>query len=125
MDHVIEVRDLWAAISRGDLAPLQAALEPNARWRAVDDGPWNCDNRTAILEVMGRNLEAGLAGSIEEAFEVAGRVVVAFRPEPSTKATWPLENGLRHLVVTLAGDRITELKGCSTRAAALDYAAGS
>jgi hypothetical protein len=123
VDHVTEMRELWAALSHGDLAPLETALDPHARWRAVEDGPWNCENRAAILKAMRHNLAAGLEGSIEEAFEVAGRVVVAFRPEAHTNPSWPLENGLRHLVVTLSGERITELKGCSTRAAALDYAA--
>lgn len=60
------MRRTWEAISRGDLQPLEAALAPDARWRAVVDSPWNCENRDAILDVMKGNLGKGLSGEIDE-----------------------------------------------------------
>src|SRR5450755_466894 len=48
VDYEQLVRDTWDALSRGDMAPLENALAPNAKWRAVQDGPWNCGNRAAI-----------------------------------------------------------------------------
>jgi ketosteroid isomerase-like protein len=121
MDQAQRMRDIWNALSQGDVGPLEAALEPDARWRAVEDGPWNCTNRAEILDVMARNLADGrLSGRIESALEVGDRVMVGFRPD--NEDGWPLDNGIRHVVVSLAGDRITELKGCASREIALAYA---
>ena len=116
------VHRTWDALAAGDLAALEAALAPAARWRAVEDGPWNCENRAMILEVMARNLQHGLSGRIEEAFAVGDRVVVAFRPDDGHDRQWPLNDGVRHLVVTMGDGQVTEMKGCADRATALAYA---
>jgi hypothetical protein len=94
-------------------------LAPDATWRAVEDGPWNCHGAAAIIDVMARNLANGMAGRIEEAFAVGDRVVVAFRPERGEPPQWPLEDGIRYVLVSLANDRVTEIRGFSTRQAAL------
>jgi hypothetical protein len=71
----------WEAMSgAGDLGVLEGALEPEAKWRGVEDGQI-CENRKTILMVMKRNLPGGFAGRIEETVEVGGRIVVAFRPD--------------------------------------------
>jgi hypothetical protein len=118
-DRVALVRDTWESLSHGDTAPLEAVLAPDATWRAVEDGPWNCHGAAAIVDVMSRNLANGLAGAIEDAFEVGEKVVVAFRPEWREQPPWPLEDGIRYVVVSLAVDRVTEIRGFSTRQAAL------
>jgi hypothetical protein len=125
MDHIHLVRETWDALARGDLAPLEAALAPEARWRAVEDGPWNCESATAILDVMANNLADGLSGRIEDAFAVGDRVVVAFRPDRHGPGAWPLDHGVRYVVVSTADDLVTEIKGCATRDSALEYAAGA
>jgi ketosteroid isomerase-like protein len=115
---------MWEAISQGDLAPLEAALAPDARWRAVEDGPWNCDNRATILEVMKRNVEEGrLAGRVENVTELTDTVVVGFRPDRADG--WPLDNGIRYMVVTTRDGLVTEMKGCPDRKTALAYAGAS
>lgn len=121
MDHVQLVRDTWDALSHGDLAPLQTLFAPDAKWRAVEDGPWNCENRSQIIEVMTENLKGRLSGRIDDAFEIGDRIVVAFRPDRGPDE-WPLDNGIRYVVVSLDGDLITEMKGCANRQVALDYA---
>ena len=65
----------------GDLEPLRITLAPHARWRAVEDGPWNCETVDASIEVMGHNLAAGLSGRIEEVRGTGDRLIVAFRPD--------------------------------------------
>jgi ketosteroid isomerase-like protein len=125
VDYEQAVRDVWDALSRGDLAPLENALAPNARWRAVQDGPWNCESRAAILDVMRHNLARGLSGRIEDVLPVADRVVVAFRPDDHQPDGWPLDNGIRYVVLTVAQGRITEMKGCANRKTALSYAGTS
>ena len=117
------IRETWDALSQGDFDVLAAALAPDARWRAVEDGPWNCENRAAILDVMATQRAAGHGtGTIEEVLDVGERTVVAFRPDHHDPASWPLEDGIRYVVLTLRDGLITEMKGCATRAAALAYA---
>jgi hypothetical protein len=60
---------------------LGGALDPEVKWRGVEDGAWICENRKMILKVMERNLAGGLVGRIEETVEVGERIVVAFRPD--------------------------------------------
>ena len=113
----------WEAMSvEGDLSVLEGALDPDAKWRGVEDGPWICENRKMILKVMERNLHGGLVGRIEETVEVGGRIVVAFRPEQPRDDGRPLDQGIAYVVVTMHNGRVIELKGCADRAAAMTYA---
>jgi ketosteroid isomerase-like protein len=123
MDKVRLVHDTWLALSQGDLGPLEAALAPDAKWRAVEDGPWNCQSRAAILDVMAGNLANGLSGNIVEVSEAGDRLLVGFRPDQHGPDAWPLDDGVRYLVLTTTGESITEMKGCIDRAAAVAYAA--
>ncbi|MHB1467639.1 MAG: hypothetical protein ACYCSI_04940 [Solirubrobacteraceae bacterium] len=114
---------MWDSLSNGDLSAVEAALSPQARWRAVEDGPWNCESRAEILDVLGRNLQNGLSGRIEEAFDVERRTVVAFRPDTPNSEGWPLDDGVRYLVLSRGEDGlITEMKGCLDRVGAVAYA---
>jgi ketosteroid isomerase-like protein len=113
----------WESMSvEGDLSVLEGALDPEAKWRGVEDGPWACENRKMILEVMERNLHDGLVGRIEEAVEVGGRIVVAFRPDQPRDDGRPLDRGIAYVVVTMRDGRVIELKGCADRTAAMTYA---
>ena len=123
MDRQQLVRSVWAALQAGDLSPLQSMLTPDAEWRAVEDGPWNCHNRDQVVEVMGHNLAHGLAGDVEEVVDVGDeRSIVAFRPANPQPGGWPLDNGIRYLVLTWAGPHVREMKGCADQDAALAYA---
>jgi hypothetical protein len=55
--------------------------------------------------------------------EAGDRVIVASRPDHHDPGAWPLEDGVRWLVVTFDGELVSELKGCWTRADAFSYAA--
>jgi ketosteroid isomerase-like protein len=111
-------------MTRGDLTALEQALADDARWRAVEDGPMNCEGRDEILEVMGRNLKAGLRGTIEELIQDGPRILAAFAPESPRQTGRPLEDGIAYVVVTVREDKIEELKGCAGRAEALRYLHG-
>jgi len=123
--HEQLVRETFAAIEGGDFEALEQVLTPAARWRAVEDGPWNCESRTQIVEVMRESRERGaLDGSVEAVEDLGPKAIVAFRPAHPGGEQWPLDGGIRYLVLTFAGERIAELKGCTDRAAALAYAGG-
>ncbi len=120
-----EVRKTWEAVAQGNLTPLEELLAPDAKWRAVEDGPWNCENRETILDVMGQNLvESGLAGSVEDVKQVGDRTIVAFRPDRE-RDQWPLDSGIRYVVLTERDGMVIEMKGCANRQIALDYAGSS
>lgn len=122
--EVALIQRAWEAISRGDLSVLEQELAADARWRAVTDGPWNCENREAILETMSRNLADGVRGTIEETIQAGPRVLVAFRPKtPLSDDQRPLDNGIAYVVVTIRDGKLVELKGCADRAAAQAYLA--
>ena len=117
------MRSVFASLSDGNLDALAAVLTPGARWRAVEDGPWNCHSRSAILAVMAAQHASGrLQGTIDEVVDAGERVIVAFRPAQEPQDGWPLENGVRHLVLSFENERIAEMKGCLDRASALAYA---
>jgi ketosteroid isomerase-like protein len=124
MDQEKLVRETWSALSGGELAVMERVLAPDARWRAVEEGPWNCESRSQIIEVMGQNLARGLSGQVEQVLDAgAGRAIVAFRPDGSQAGGWPLEDGVRWVVLSFGEDGlITEMKGCATKRDALDYA---
>jgi ketosteroid isomerase-like protein len=124
------IRQTWAAISDGDLTALETVLAPDAKWRAVEDGPWNCKSREAIIDRMKANIgERRLSGKVEEVIDLGARAIVAFRPnrEPGEKwdEPWPLDNGIRFVVVTTQGGFVTEIKGCADRQTAFDFAEAS
>ncbi len=111
----------WEAMSGGDFAVLEEALAADAQWLGVEDGQF-CENRKTILQVMRRNLRGRLQGRIEETIQDGPRVIVAFRPELPAQVDRPLDEGVAYMVVTISDGKITELKGCADRAAAVTYA---
>jgi ketosteroid isomerase-like protein len=121
-----QVRQIWEAVSQGDFAPLEAILAPDAKWRAVEDGPWNCENRATIVEVMARNVSNGsVGGHLEDITLFGDRVIVAFRPARHDPDAWPLDHGIRSMVLTVRDGLVVEMKGCASRQAALSYAAAA
>jgi len=121
--EVETLRRSFDALKRGDFAILADALAEDAKWRTVDEGATNCEGRGTIIEVMSRNLDGRLRGRIEETIQNGPRVLVAFRPEqPAGAGERPLDDGIAYMVVTFRDGKITELKGCADRAAAIAYA---
>jgi ketosteroid isomerase-like protein len=125
-DETAEMRllhEAWDALGQGDLAVLEGALAAGARWRAVEDGPWNCESRNEIIEVMSRNFADGrLRGEIEEMSQSGVQVLVGFRLQRPMEER-PLDRGIAYMVVTFEDGEVVEMKGCADRAAATAYMA--
>jgi len=115
------VRSAFESLAAGDFAAVERVFHPYAQWRGVEDGAWNCESRSAILDVMRRNFESGPGGRIEHVTEAGGRVIVGYRPDPGRLPERPLDDGLAYVVVSMSDGRIVELKGCRDRSAALAY----
>lgn len=114
----------WKAMKVGDLSVVAETLDPDAAWRAVHDGPWNCEGREEILEVFSRNLDTGLRGTIEELIPEGDRALVAFRPELLRDDDRRLDEGIAYVVVTFRDHLIIEMKGCADRSSALSFMRG-
>jgi hypothetical protein len=121
-DPIALLHRVWDARAAGDLGVLEEALAPDAKWRGIDDGAWNCENRADIMRVLRQNLAYGLDGRIEETIPHGERMVVAFRPSEAWHTDRPLDDGIAYVVVTVHDGTIAELKGCATRASAEEYA---
>jgi len=121
-DPIDLLHRVWDARAAGDLSVLEAALAPDATWRGIDDGPWNCESRAGIMRVLRQNLAHGLDGRIEETIPYGERIEVAFRPSEAWHNDRPLDDGIAYVVITVHDGAITEMKGCATRASAEDYA---
>jgi ketosteroid isomerase-like protein/uncharacterized glyoxalase superfamily protein PhnB len=106
----------------GDFAVVEDSLAEDAKWRTVYEGSTSCEGRSTIIEIMSRSIAGRLRGSIEQTIQTGPRVLVAFRPErASDAADRPLDDGIAYMVVTINDGKITELKGCADRGAALNY----
>jgi ketosteroid isomerase-like protein len=112
----------WEAMTQGDLAVLEGALAPDAKWHAIEEGPWRCQSRRAIIDMLSRHVAGGLRGRIEETIQNGQRVLVAFRPEQPVGGGRPLDDGIAYMVVTIREGKIVEMKGCADRAAGVAYA---
>ncbi len=119
--HEVELlHRAWEAMAQGDLTVLENTLAPDAKWHGVEDGQF-CASRNAILDVIGGNLPGRLQGTIEETIQDGPRVIVAFRPAQPAQVDRPLDEGIAYMVVTIRDGKITEMKGCTDRAAALAH----
>jgi len=118
VEHAATVRELWTALAAVDLAPLRERLAPDARWRAVENGPWNCDT---VRDLQGDWAQPGIRSLRADRRRARARRPGdrRFCPDHHEPGAWPLEDGIRWLVVTFDGDLGGELKGCWTRADAI------
>jgi ketosteroid isomerase-like protein len=124
-DEIALIESAFEALARGDLAVLEEALAPDARWLAVEQmGPWSCDGRGQIIDRIRAGLGAAPGGRIEQMIQQGEHVLVAFRPQRPPGGGRPLEDGLAWIVLTFRRGSIVELKGCADRAHALAYADG-
>jgi ketosteroid isomerase-like protein len=111
------------ALESGDLEAIGALLDPGARWGAPD-GPHDsdCRNREQVLAWWGRARAAGARAVVTEVTTGPGTLLVGLevsRPAVTREAGATEQ---RWQVLTVRGDRITDIRGFEDRAAAADRA---
>ena len=98
----------------GDLSVLEAALAPDATWRGIDDGPWNCESCAGIMRVLRQNPTHRLDGRIEETIPYGERIMVAVPTLRGLAQRSPARRRIAYAVVTVHDGAITEIKSCAT-----------
>ena len=84
-----------AAWRRGDFEALEELLAPEATWRAVEPGEWDCESRDDILRTLRERYEEGFTkGPIELVEGGPGTVILLSRPAEVGGPDWPEETAI-------------------------------
>jgi ketosteroid isomerase-like protein len=79
-----------AAWKRGDFEALEELLAPEASWRTVEPGEWDCESRDDILRTLRERYEEGFTkGSIELIEGGPGTIILLSRPAEVGGHDWP------------------------------------
>jgi ketosteroid isomerase-like protein len=115
-----QVRD---ALESGDLDAIRDLLDPSARWGAPQ-GPHDsdCRNRDQILAWWGRARAAGARAVVTELTAGPGTLLVGLEVTRPPGAGEDAGAEERWQVLTVHGDRITDIRGYDDRAAAAECA---
>jgi ketosteroid isomerase-like protein len=84
-----------AAWKRGDFEALEDLLAPEATWRAVEPGEWDCESRDDILRTLRERYEEGFTKSPLELIEGGpGTIILLSRPAQVGGPDWPEETAI-------------------------------
>ena len=84
-----------AAWQRGDFEALGELLAPEATWRAVEPGEWDCESRDDIIRTLRERYEQGFTmGPIELVEGGPGTVILLSRPAEVGRPDWPEETAI-------------------------------
>jgi ketosteroid isomerase-like protein len=115
-------RDGFGAWQRGDFDSVEALLDPEVTWHAVEPGPWDCDNRRDVMETVRERYRQGFAGGRLEFVEAApDSVIVVSHPSEIAGPEWPDETAT---LIRFRGRRVLQMQDYLTRADALAAHAG-
>jgi ketosteroid isomerase-like protein len=102
------------AWTRGDFEALENLLAPDATWRAVEPGEWDCESREEVLRTLRDRYEQGFTmGPFELVEGVPGKVILVSHPAKVGGPEWPEEKAM---VVTFRDGRVVAMQDCSTLA---------
>jgi ketosteroid isomerase-like protein len=107
------------ALESGDLDAIRDLLDPGARWGATE-GPSDsdCQNRDQVLAWWARARAAGASAVVTEVTAGAGTLLVGLEVTGTPQASEAGGAVQRWQVLTVRGDRITDIRGFGDRAAA-------
>ena len=103
-----------AAWKQGDFEALKELLAPEATWRAVEPGDWDCESRDDILRTLRERYEEGFTrGPIELIEGGPGTVILLSRPAEVGGAEWPEETAIG---ITLRDGKVVAMQDYPTLA---------
>jgi len=111
------------ALESGDLDAIGELLDPGARWGAPE-GPSDadCHNRDQVIAWWAGARAAGAQAVVTEVTAGAGTLLVGLDVTGTPAAREAGGAIQRWQVLTVRGDRITDIRGFDNRAAAADRA---
>jgi ketosteroid isomerase-like protein len=111
------------ALESGDLDAIRDLLDPGARWGAPE-GPHDsdCRNRDQVLAWWSRARAAGAHAVVTEVTVGPGTLLVGLEVTRLPVSREAGETAERWQVLTVRGDRITDIRGYDDRAAAANRA---
>ena len=107
-------RDGLAAWKRGDFEALESLLAPEATWRAVEPGEWDCESRDDILRTLRERHEQGFTMRPFELIEGGpGTVILLSHPAQVGGPEWPEETAI---AVTFREGKVVAMQDYSSLA---------
>jgi ketosteroid isomerase-like protein len=107
----------FGAWQSGDLASIEAMLDPEVEWRWFESGDWDCHNRNNVLGILRERYEQGFARSELEFLDGgADSVVVVAHPAAVGGEGWPDEVAT---VITFRYGKVTTMQDYRTKQEAL------
>ena len=95
MSELDLARQGLSAWQHGDFEVLEELLAPEATWRAVEPGEWDCESRDDILRTLRARYEEGFTlGPIELVEAGPGTVILVSRPAEVGGPDWPEETAI-------------------------------
>jgi ketosteroid isomerase-like protein len=108
----------YDALRRGDFAALAELLDPQVEWKAVEPGPWDCEDRQQVLASLNDRDED--PGELQEIIDLGDRLIVVWRPRDGAEP--PREPGPYALLITVRGSKIVAMRDFATPQDALEAA---
>jgi ketosteroid isomerase-like protein len=106
--------DAW---QRGDLATIEAMLDPSVQWGWFEPGDWDCDGRDDVLRTLRERYQQGFArGTIDIVDGGPDSVVVVAHAAEIGGTEWPDEVAT---VITFHEGKATTMRDYRTKEEAL------
>ena len=103
------------ALESADLGAIKDLLDPDVRWGAPDDQAPSCLNRRQVLAWYRRGRQAGVRARVTELVAHGDKILVCLNVvgRPAVEGQGGEEQ--RWQVLTVAGDRIVDIRGFDDR----------
>ena len=111
------VRDGLEAWRHGDLAEVEALLDPAATWYGFERGEWDCANREEVVATLRERYEQGFGRARMELIDAGpGKVIAVSWPREIGGDEWPEE---AVTVMSFRGAKIVSMRDYLSREEAL------
>jgi SnoaL-like domain len=104
-----------SALESGDLDAIRDLLDPGARWGAPRPGDADCRNRDQVIAWWASVRAAGARAVVTEVTAGPGTLLVGLDVTGTRAARQAGGTARRWQVLTVGGDRITDIRGFEDR----------